>query len=214
MKIRIWIGGSLLLTGVCLLGGMNGLAQVSGAGVHPRISTELAVTYAPERAELAPGHCGCFWLEGAGVDASVTFGKGFGVAADLTGGHAGSVAPGVDVNKIAFTVGPRFTWTGHGGAADRRRLQIFGQGLIGGAEGFGGMYPSISGASASAGSMAVEAGGGVNLLLAKHLGLRLVEAEYVRTSLPNAASNTQNDMRISFGLVYHLGEGERRAAGK
>ena len=50
----------------------------------------------------------------------------------------------------------------------------------------------------------------MNLFLTKNLGVRLLEAEYVRTELPNNASNTQNDMRLSFGFAYHLSARRRR----
>ena len=213
MKIRRSIRGSLFLMGACLLTGMGAWAQASSAVQQSQVSTDLAVTYSLERSELAPGDCGCFWLQGGGVDAAVTFWKGLGVAASFTGGHAANIAPGVDLNKIAFAAGPRFTynaWTGHAAATDQRRLQIFGQGLFGGVHGFDGLYPVTSGVTSSAGSLAIEAGGGVNLFLTKNLGVRLLEAEYVRTELPNNASNTQNDMRLSFGFAYHLSARRRR----
>jgi len=74
------IRGSSLLVGVCLLAGTGALAQrVPGAANQSQVSTDLAVTYATERAELAPGKCGCFWLQGGGVDAAVTFWKGLGL---------------------------------------------------------------------------------------------------------------------------------------
>jgi hypothetical protein len=57
----------------------------------------------------------------------------------------------------------------------------------------------------SAGSFALEAGGGLNLLFSKSLGVRLLEADYVRTSLPNNASNTQNDLRLAVGMTWHFG---------
>ena len=76
--------------------------------------------------------------------------------------------------------------------------------------GFDGLYPATSRVTSSAGSLAIEAGGGVNLFLTKNLGVRLLEAEYVRTELPNTVSNTQNDMRLSFGFAYHLGVRRRR----
>ena len=203
MKIRRSIRGSLFLMGACLLTGMGAWAQASSAVQQSQVSTDLAVTYSLERSELAPGDCGCFWLQGGGVDAAVTFWKGLGVAASFTGGHAANIAPGVDVNKIAFAAG-------HAAATDQRRLQIFGQGLFGGVHGFDGLYPVTSGVTSSAGSLAIEAGGGVNLFLTKNLGVRLLEAEYVRTELPNNASNTQNDMRLSFGFAYHLSARRRR----
>jgi hypothetical protein len=71
--------------------------------------------------------------------------------------------------------------------------------------GFDGVYPTAGGVVSSAGSLAIEAGGGLNLFLTRRLGVRLLEAEYVRSALPNNVSNTQNGMRLSFGFVYHLG---------
>lgn len=50
-----------------------------------------------------------------------------GLAAAFTGGRASNVTPGVDVNKISFLVGPRYTytvWTGQAGAADQREQDI------------------------------------------------------------------------------------------
>jgi len=99
------------------------------------------------------------------------------------------------------------TWTGR---ADERRLQIFGQGLFGEVYGFDGVYPASKAATSSANSLSIEAGAGVNLLFSKHLGVRLIQAEYVRSALPNNASNIQDDLRLSFGVTYHLGAGAAR----
>jgi hypothetical protein len=39
-----------------------------------------------------------------------------------------------------------------------------------------------------------------NLFIAKSLGVRLVEADHVRTTLPNYGSNVQTDLRLSAGI--------------
>lgn len=198
--------GGVLLVGACLLAGSGAWAQ---SGKDSKISFDMGVTYSAERAKLAPGTCGCFWLQGGGVDGSVNFFKGFGLAASFSGGHAGNVTPGVDVNKIEFTGGPRYTfnaWTGHASVGAPRRLQVFGQGLFGGVRGFDGVYPAPGAATSSASSFAIEAGGGLNFLLSRRFGVRLLDAEYVRNALPNNGSNTQNDMRLGFGLAAHFGE--------
>ena len=62
--------------------------------------------------------------------------------------------------------------------------------------------PSENGSAAK--ENAVQAGGGLNWYLSKHWGVRLIEADYVRTALPNAAANIQNDMRLSAGITYHF----------
>jgi hypothetical protein len=165
------------------------------------------VTFAAERAEQAPGQC-CFWLKGGGVDAALTSPKGFGIAASVTGDYASVIAPGVNLSKIAFLAGPRYTFragTGRAGAADRR-LQVFGQGLFGGVYAFDGVFPSSSGTTSNALSFALQAGGGLNLMLTKSVGIRLFEAEFVRTTLPNGGSNVQNDLRLAAGMTWHIGK--------
>jgi hypothetical protein len=176
------------------------------------VSTDLAVTYTPERAQTVPDQC-CFWMQGGGVDASVTFWKRLGIAASLTGDHASGVALGVDVNKLSYLAGPRYTytvWAKSTGAATKPRYQIFGQGLIGGVHGFGGLYPSGSSTTSSANAFALQAGGGFNYYLTRHWGLRVLEVDYVRTELPNRAAGLQNDLRLGFGVTYHMGPALRR----
>jgi outer membrane protein OmpA-like peptidoglycan-associated protein len=77
--------------------------------------------------------------------------------------------------------------------------------LFGYVHGFDGLYPAAGATTDSASSFALEAGGGLNLLLTKHFGLRLLEADYVRDELPNATTDSQNDLRLAFGVTYHLG---------
>lgn len=198
---------SLVLASAGLLSVLGARAQQNPAPPkHAPVSTDLTFTYTAERGQQAPGNCGCFWLQGVGVDAGVDFWKGLAIAASFNSGHASNIVPGVNLSKVQFAVGPRYTytaWTSRDAA--NRRLQIFGQGLFGGVHAYNGTFPGSSGVVTSAGSFAFEAGGGLNLLFSKTLGVRLLEADYVRTSLPNNASNSQNDMRIAVGITWHIG---------
>jgi hypothetical protein len=191
------------------LAGATSWAQQSQKPVAPdTVSTDLAVTFAVERSQAVSSQ-GSFWFKGGGADAAITFKSGMGIAASLTGDHASNITPGVDANKITYLAGPRYTWTawqGHATAADNRRLQVFGQALFGWTHGFNGYYPAMPAATSSAKSLALQGGGGINFYLTRNFGVRLLEADYVRTVLPNAAANIQNDMRLSFGLTYHFGK--------
>jgi hypothetical protein len=40
--------------------------------------------------------------------------------------------------------------------------------------------------------------------------VRLLEADYVRTQLPNNYSQSQNDVRLAFGVTYHFGSAPGR----
>jgi hypothetical protein len=107
-----------------------------------------------------------------------------------------------------FMAGPRYTYVaraGHAPAADRK-VQLFGQGLFGGVHAFDAVFPSNSSVKSNALSFALQAGGGLNLMLTKSIGIRLVEAEFVRTTLPNGGSNVQNDLRLAAGTTWHIGK--------
>jgi hypothetical protein len=204
MKFSVRSG--VFLAGACLLAAVTGGApQAANAQKPSNVSTDLGVTFDAERAQLAPGNSGCFWLRGGGVDGAVTFWKGFGIAATFTGDHASNVAPGVDIDKISFMGGPRYTYTAWGSRGEKPRFQIYGQGLFGGVHAFDGVFPATSGTVPTADSFAIQAGGGVNIFLTRHIGVRVVEASYVRNELPNNGNDTQNDLRLGAGLVYHIG---------
>src|SRR5580658_2054034 len=159
--MRNTICKKVLLASVCLVAaGAPALQSQKPAPFY----TDLSVTYAPERSVIVPGNCS-FWMPGGGADAAVTFWKSFGVAAALTGDHASAFFPGVDLNKIAYLGGPRYTytaWTSHSGAAATPHFQIFGQGLFGGVHGFDGVYPTASSPTSSANAFSLQAGGGFN----------------------------------------------------
>src|SRR5271154_5193202 len=74
-------------------------------------SADLAVTYTTDRAKIATVDCGCFWMQGGSFDAAVPLFRGLGVAANLTGEHSGSIAPAVDLSKLTFVAGPRYTYS-------------------------------------------------------------------------------------------------------
>ena len=169
-------------------------------------SIDASVTYSVERTQLIQNG-NDFWLQGGGADGAWTLWKGFGVAASLTGDHISNYAPGMDVNEISYLAGPRYTYAGRTQFAKvPLRYQLFGQGLFGEVHAFNGFFPAVGGSVSSANSFELQAGGGVNLLLTKHFGVRLLEADFVRTDLPNNAANEQNALRLSFGATYHLDE--------
>jgi len=203
MRGTFWRGA--LLAGALSLGPVLQAQQ----GFQP-LSTDLAVTYTAERAKVASTDCGCFWLQGGSVNGAVALFRGLSVAANLTGEHASGIGAGVDLSKIAFMAGPRYTlqiqrrngrWPG-----PKHAISIFGEALFGIAHGFDSVFPTASGIESSANSFSLQVGGGLNIAIAKGFGLRLPEIDYVRTSLPNNAGNTQNDLRLAIGISYHLGK--------
>jgi hypothetical protein len=182
---------------------LTGLAQQPPAKPTPA-QMDVAITYVAERAKIATIDCGCFWLEGGSMNAAVTFYRGLGVAANLTGGHASNIAPGVDLDKVSFMMGPRYTypfksWFGRTGGG-----RVFGEGLIGGVHSFNTVVPTSAGVAGAASSLVFQVGGGADLPLRKGIGIRLFEADYVRSTLPNAGNSTQHDLRLAAGISFHF----------
>ena len=90
------------------------------------------------------------------------------------------------------------------GADHKRSLAIFGQGLIGSAWGFDSYFPSSAGGTTDATSFALQVGGGVDLGLKRHIGIRLFQADWLRTQLPNGTTNVQNTLRLGTGIVFRI----------
>ena len=198
----------VLLGGACMATGLLSWSQQTGGkAAFPPQSMDVGVTLAFERAYIAPGNCDCFWFKGGGTDLSLPIWKGLGFAVALSGDHSSNVTPGIDVNKISYLFGPRYTFLPS--ALNQHfeplhRTQAFGEALFGAVHAFNGSFPTAMGLTASADSFAMQLGGGIQIPLARGFSVRLVEADYVRTSLPNNISNVQNDLRLGFGLSYHL----------
>ena len=99
---------------------------------------------------------------------------------------------------------PRYTWTVPRHSSSSRQIKLFGEGLLGLANGLNSVFPSPTGALSSTSSLAVQAGGGVDLGLTRHIGLRLIQADRMRTQLPNGAANLQNSLPLGTGFVYRF----------
>jgi hypothetical protein len=195
---------SAWLVGVLAFGAIAQAQQ----GSH-NFSADMEVTYVAERAKVSTIDCGCFWLQGGSIDVAVPLFRGLGVAANLTGEHTSNIGPGVDLNKLAFMAGPRYTfntsrWT-HRLPQGKHGTGMFGEALFGSAHGFDSAFTTPTGIRSSANSLSMQFGGGLNIGLARGFSFRAFEVDYVRTNFPNSANNTQNDLRLAMGFVYHIG---------
>jgi peptidoglycan-associated lipoprotein len=135
-----------------------------------------------------------FTTQGGAAEVNYSFFHGFGATASVLGLHADSIGSGVPVNMMIVTFGPSYTYS-------HRRASLFAHGLIGVVDGFQGLYPQGGVASSSANALAVQTGGGLDVGISQHLAVRLVQADYVRTQLPNSSTNVQNNLRLAVGIV-------------
>lgn len=190
IRTGVFLAGALLFT-------LNGIAQKT-------TQTDVALTYTLEHSQVAQAD-NRFWMNGGSLDGAFSFFKGLGVAANVTGEHASHVAAGVGFSKVAFMAGPRYTFDTSRDAnrmMKKHAVQVFGEVLFGGVHGFDSLFPANSGVASTANAFSMQVGGGADLSLAKGFGLRLLELDLVHTLLPNDAANSQNDLRLAFGISY------------
>lgn len=203
------ICGSVLLCGVLMTAAMAH-AQQAHPNLLPGIaSADVAVTYNLERAKIASSNCGCFWMNGASAEVAVPFYPGFSAVGSFGGATASNITPGVDLSKFTYVFGPRYTYdiSRYSGIATHgHSTHLFGEALFGGTHAFGSSFPATGGAVPTANSFALQLGGGVDVALSRGFGVRALQVDYIRTNLPNNASNSQNVLHIAFGVTYHIGK--------
>ena len=130
-------------------------------------------------------------LNGGSASVSVNPTSWLGLVGDFGGYHAGvnSFDSGIDGELYTYMFGPKTTFR-------LGRITPFIQTL------FGGVHSSAGSAYGSQNAFAMATGGGLDWNASEHLGVRLVQAEYLLTMLNDNANNRQNNARISAGVVF------------
>jgi hypothetical protein len=197
--MRNSIRGNALLVGVCMMAGLAAWGQQpQDPAKHTAASIDVAVVYNSMLTNVVVGNS--FWMQGGSVQVHGQFWRGWGVVADVSGLHtANANGSGLGLDLVTVAFGPRYTWS-----APHRRYALFGQVLAGETNGLNSVFPNIAGARDSASSLALYVGGGVNVPLKSRLALRALEANWLRTQLPNATTNVQNNLRLGAGLVFRF----------
>jgi hypothetical protein len=184
--------------GVCIIVIFAARAGAQMSEPRARGSMEVAVTYNPMLANTVGGYG--LSMQGASVQVHGQFFRGWGVVADVSGMHANMLPHSMaGLDLITADFGPQYTWL-----PVHHRLALFGQFLVGEAFGMNSIFPSTGGVSSSANGLALQVGGGMNLPLSSHIGVRAFEADWVRTALPNSTTNVQNNLRLGVGIFFRL----------
>lgn len=196
-----------VLTVAVLLAGLTATAhaqQKTMERIHFSLP-EAAMTYDIERAKIADSSCNCFWLQGGSGEVAAQFYPAWSLVGSFAGSHASNIQPGTNVSRLMWLAGPRFSYDSSRFTqrlTGRHGSRLFGEFLAGGTHGFDSAFPAGGGVTPSASSYAFEGGGGFEIEQARGFNLRAIEIDYVRTALPNSATNTQNDLRLAFGVAY------------
>src|SRR5580658_9611393 len=195
------------------------MPYTNGANIGtPRVEIFLGYSYLRAVPTLAAGNR-FVWLNGGSTSIAFNFNGYLGLVGDFAGFADsqlrvnGAASPGkvVDSSGSAYTYlfGPRLSFRKHD------RFTPFAQVL------FGGVHASpvtISSDCSGAGctplpaenKFAMTAGGGLDIRVHRHIAIRVIQAEYLMTNFddPSTGQNaTQNDVRLSAGIVFRLGGG-------
>ncbi len=196
--MRSTIRRTFLLAAACLLAGQPVWGQQDDPGTHAMPRLEVAVLYDTLLSNVV--RADRFWMQGGGIQIEGQFWHGLGAEADVSGFHAQDANnAGVGLDMVTATFGPRYLWS----PADHR-CSFFGHALVGEANGFNSIFPGAASASSSANSLALQIGGGMDLAIRHRLSLRVFEADWLRTALPNADTNVQNNVRLAAGVVVRF----------
>jgi hypothetical protein len=119
----------------------------------------------------------------------------------------------VNASGTAFTYlfGPRYTF--HNASRFSPFAQVLAGGVHASAVTVDGCTGTICAPLPVQNSLALTAGGGLDIRLTHHVSLRPVQAEYMMTrfaSVPAGSNSSQNDLRLSSGLVFRFGDGREK----
>jgi hypothetical protein len=168
-------------------------AQVSRAGKWPD-TMDLTFGFTAVHANAGPGKCGCYYMFGSDAEFEFNRRSGLGLVFDYSSVSTTNINNSThNVALSTYLGGVRYARPWHKG------LTPFAHGL--GGVGHTGTSFVIDNQSTR---LAYVAGGGVDWQLTRRFEARLVQADYLTTHVPNGVNNRQNQLRLTFGLVYHL----------
>jgi outer membrane immunogenic protein len=158
---------------------------------------QLGFQYDATHANAPPsGGCGCFWMQGGGMQFDFTIHRNWSAAADLYGAGASQIN-GTDerLSIFNYVFGPRYSLWNH------TKYTPYAQALFGGSEVFSNFAAYGSGRT----SFAAQVGGGIQYHVNRLLSVVPVEANWVHSQAVNAVNDRQNNIRLGAGITFRVG---------
>lgn len=180
---------------VCLLAFLSFTAAAAFAQDTPKLDVFVGYSYVRDN----PNTSGLndFNLHGGSASVAYNAKSWLSAVADFGGYHANNIlGAGIDGTISTYLFGPRVYYRKH------ERFTPFAQALFGVAHASGVGF----GASGSDNAFAAAFGGGVDVKLSHRFSWRPAQVEYLLTRFPETTSSgvTQNNLRVSTGLVFHF----------
>jgi peptidoglycan-associated lipoprotein len=185
--MRILVGSTILFLACC----------IARADAQDPRTWELSGGYTYVHTNAPPGNCRCFSMNGGSGGAAYRITNHFAIASDVALLYAGNVlGSNRDFTLTSYQAGPRLY------LPINTQWAAFAHILAGGVNAGG---SELTGTGYSPNAFAATIGGGLDLGINHALTLRLVEADYYLTKFANGTNDRQNNLRLSVGLVFHIG---------
>jgi hypothetical protein len=185
---------------VCLLFASAAWAQGAPAEVSP-VPVQFSASYLYQGSNQTPSGTNWFSSNGGRADVSIGEWRHLGAVAEFAGSRTTGLSS-VQPMLLTYMAGPRRSFAL--GRIKNHRVSAFAQVLVGGVHASDGLFPNGVAIKSSANAFAFSSGGGVGVTVNRHLTLRLIQADYLYTQLPNAYNNYQGSFRLGTGIVFRV----------
>jgi len=180
---------------VCLLAFLSFTAAAAFAQDTPKL--DVFVGYSYVRDNPSTSGVNGFNLHGGSASVAYNANNWLSAVADFGGYHANNIlGSGIDGTISTYLFGPRISYRKH------ERFTPFAQTLFGVAHASGSGF----GVSGTDNAFAASFGGGVDVKLSHRFSWRPAQVDYLLTRFPETTNSreTQNNLRVSTGLVFHF----------
>lgn len=132
-------------------------------------------------------------FQGGNASAAVNFDRHFGIEGEFGAYHNANFD--IDTTQVTWLVGPKVAFR------SAQKITPFVHAL------FGVDHDTVGGlgSQSSENAFAMALGGGLDAEIHRHISLRLIQVDYIRTTLSDLGFSRQNDLRISLGVVFRFG---------
>jgi peptidoglycan-associated lipoprotein len=156
---------------------------------------EFGANYSWLHANAPAGNCGCFSASSGSGNVVLNAPHAISAVGEISGYQANRISGSTqNLTILNYLFGGRYT------VSSRSRFRLYGQALFGVSH-ESSNYTYVQSANAFAFSL----GGGAHVPVGRHLGINIVQADWLHSTLPNAANNRQNDLRLGTGIYLVLG---------
>jgi hypothetical protein len=160
---------------------------------------QVGLRYSVTAANAPPGSCGCFFLQGGAIEASIPVLPHLRAVVEAGGGTVNSVPASTrGLSEITLLAGPRYTMPIH-------RIHLNAQALFGAVRGFDSDFILTTNMHTDTSTnFAMAFGGSIDLPLSRAILLRPIQVDYLQTNLPNGVDDRQRNIRFGAGVIFRI----------